>query len=254
MVMLGARWADRVRIAWILSYAHLRLGSGRAVLGWIPVGGDAERPVRLRTGVDVLARRSDAVPLYEQFALDAYGVSLPFGVASVLDLGANVGFATVALGARYPAARFVCVEPDGESRRLLASNVGRNNIDALVIGAAVAGVSGERYSVAAGAAPGSNTVVVSDDGVEGITVAALLDRAGIDVLDLMKIDIEGAEWGVFADAPAWAPRVRAVIGELHPVSAASSVRADGLLAPHGFKRVPLPDELRFRDVCCWIRR
>jgi FkbM family methyltransferase len=255
MVMLGARWADRLRIAWVLSYAHLRLGRGRAVLGWIPVGDDAERLVRLRTGAGVMARRRDAVPLYEQFALDVYGVELPFAVSRVLDLGANVGFATVALAARFPGARFACVEPDAESRRLLAANVERNGVEAIVIGAAVAGVAGRRYHVAAGVAPGSNTVVAAGDGsVDGLTVAELLDRAGLDQADLMKIDVEGGEWGVFENAGEWAGRVRAVIGELHPVSDASDARADALLAPHGFERVALPETLRFNDVCCWIRR
>jgi FkbM family methyltransferase len=253
MVLLGSGLRDRIRIIRILSYAHLRLGRGRVVLGWIPVGADVARPLALRSGVSVLARRRDAVPLYEQFALDVYGVALPFAVSRVLDLGANVGFAAVALASRYPGARFACVEPDEESRRLLALNVARNGLAADVVGAAVAGVAG-RLTVAAGAAPASNRVVAAGGGsVEGLTVAALLDRAGLDQVDLMKIDVEGAEWGVFSDAAGWAGRVRAVIGELHPVSEASSARADALLAPHGFRRVSLPDELRFADVCCWIR-
>jgi FkbM family methyltransferase len=253
MIGLGAGPRDRLRIAWILSYAHLRLGRGRSLLGWIPVGADPVRSVTLRSGLSLRARRRDAVPLYEQFALDVYGVGLPFGVTSVLDLGANVGFAAVALAVRYPAARFVCVEPDAESRRLLEENLSSNGLDAEVIAAAVTGSPG-RVAVEHGRAPGSDRVVPAPAGeIEGLTVAELLDRAGWETADLMKIDVEGAEWGVFSDAAAWAGRVRAVIGELHPVSEASAARADALLAPHGFRRVSLPDALRFRDVCCWIR-
>lgn len=253
MVLLGAGWRDRLRIAWILSFAHVRLGRGRHLLGWIPVGADEPRPVSLRSGVRLLARRRDAVPLYEQFALDVYGVGLPFPVRRVLDLGANVGFATVALALRHPAARFVCVEPEEESRSLLAANLSSNGISGSVIAAAVAGAHGE-FAVTHGRAPGSDSVVASaGGGVQGVTVPELLDGAGWEGADLMKIDVEGGEWGVFADAASWAPRVRAVIGELHPVSDASVARADRLLGPCGFVRVALPDSLRFRDVCLWVR-
>jgi FkbM family methyltransferase len=202
--------------------------------------------------VSVLARRRDAVPLFEQFSLDTYGVELPFEVRSVLDLGANVGFAAVALGRRHSEARFACVEPDGESRRLLEENLRRNGVNGRVIAAAVVGEPGS-YRVAPGRVPASNAVEMDAGGdVAGLTVADILRRAGFDGVDLMKIDVEGAEWGVFADAPSWAPRVRAVIGELHPVSSESAARADALLAPCGFRRVALPNELRFRDVCLWI--
>lgn len=253
-MLRGARGRDQWRIAWILSYAHLRLGRGRAVLGWIPAGSDEPRELRLRSGVRLLARRRDAVPLYEQFGLDAYGVALPFVVTTVVDLGANVGFATVALAAHHPGARFVCVEPEAESRALLASNLALNGVQAEVVGAAVSGSAGGRFAISHGRAPGSDSVVAATGGaVEGLTVASLLDRAGWGDVDLMKIDVEGAEWGVFSDAAAWAGRVRAIIGELHPVSNASAARADGLLAPHGFRRVALPVGIRFADVCLWIR-
>jgi FkbM family methyltransferase len=251
-VRIGARLEDRLRIAWILSYAHLRLGRGRRLLGWIPAGNDPPRELRLRTGLTVLARRRDAVPLYEQFGLDVYGVALPFGgVETILDLGANVGFATLALAASHPGARFVCVEPEPETRRLLRENVSRNGIDAQVIGAAVVGTPGS-YRVVPGRAPASSTVESAvSGGIDGITVASLLADVGIETVDLMKIDVEGAEWGVFDTAAEWAANVRALIGELHPPSEAA--RADALLAPHGFQRLALPDGLRFRDVCCWVR-
>jgi FkbM family methyltransferase len=245
----GSRVRDRLRIARILLYAHLRLGRARFLLGWIPVGDDAPRPLRLRTGVTVLARRRDAVPLHEQFALDCYGVELE--ARAVLDLGANVGFATVALAARHPGARFACVEPDPETVALLEQNVRLNGVDAVVIGAAVVGAPG-RYELAAGRAPASNRVQASDAGaVEGVTVAEVLARAGLESVDLMKVDIEGAEAGVFASAAEWAPRVGAVIAELHPPLGVSE--ADRLLTPHGFKRVALPQGLRFRDVTLWIK-
>jgi FkbM family methyltransferase len=252
LVARGERLRDRLRIARVLLYAHLRLGRGRRLFGWLPVGDDPPSEVRLSSGVSLVARRRDAVPLYEQFGLDSYGVTLHEPIGSILDLGANVGFAAVSLAARHPGAHLVCVEPDPESFALLERNLALNHIEAAVYRAAVVGEPG-RYAVASGAAPASNRVFRSAAGeIDGITVGEALGRAGLERVDLMKIDIEGAEAGVFADARDWAPRVRAIIAELHaPYGVAD---ADALLALHGFELVPLPDGARFCDVTLWVSR
>jgi FkbM family methyltransferase len=246
---MGEGLRDRLRILRMLGYAHTRLGRGRALLGWLPLGEDRPMELALRSGVTLWARRRDAVPLYEQFGLDAYGVGID--ARTVLDLGANVGFAAVALARHHPGARVICVEPDPESCVLLQRNVTRNGVDALVLRAAVAGAPG-RFDVVGGSAPASNRVVRAEQGgVEGITVSEVLSRAGIGAVDLMKVDIEGAEAEVFADAASWAPRVGAVIAELHEPFGVSE--ADRLLAPHGFVLRPLAQGARFRDVTLWTR-
>ena len=252
MVAAGVSLRDRLRIAGVLAYAHMRLGRGARAFGWLPSGDDPPRLIRLRSGVSVMARRRDAVPFYEQFGLEAYGVGVPVPVRTVVDLGANVGFAAVALAARYQGARIVCVEPDAESFALLERNLALNGVDAVALRAAVAGASGRRFSVSAGSAPASNRVVAAADGpVEGVTVAELLARAQVGEVDLRKVDIEGAEAEVFADAASWAPRVGAVIAELHePFGVAD---ADRLLGAFGFARVPLPSGVRFRDVVLWAK-
>lgn len=221
------------------------------MFGWLPVGSDPPRLIRLRSGVSVLARRCDAVPFYEQFGLAAYNVSLPFDVRAIADLGANVGFAAVVLAARYRGASFVCVEPDAESFALLERNLALNGVDAVALRAAVGGSPG-RLSIAPGDVPASNRVVADSRGdIEGVTVGDVLARAGLQAVDVMKLDIEGGEADVLADAASWAPRVRAVVAELHaPFGAAD---ADRMLSPHGFALVPLPGGVRFRDVTAWIR-
>jgi FkbM family methyltransferase len=247
-VAAGASSRDRARIAQILANAHLRLGRGRHALAWLPQRDDPPRPIRFRSGQSILARRADAIVLYEHFGLDVYGV--PLGarrVQSVLDLGANVGYATLALRRRYPDARFVCVEPDAETRGLLRSNLELNGVDAEILGVAVVGAPGQ-YAIHPSHFPAGNQVAARENGdVEGITLAALLDRAGLDHVDLMKIDIEGSERGVFEHAAEWCMRVRALVGELH--NGFEPSQADELLSPHGYVRVLLPPEQRFRHLC-----
>jgi FkbM family methyltransferase len=252
LVGAGAALRDRLRIARVLGHAHLRLGRARIALAWLPAGDDPPREIRLRGGPTVLARRADAVPLYEQFALSVYGVELPFDeVRTILDLGANVGYATLALAALYPGASFVCVEPEPRNRAVLLENLRRNGLDARVLDFAIVGSPGSYRLVQRRAPSGTRVERGTDGDVEGVTISALLDRAGIEHVDLMKVDIEGAEHEVFLGASEWAPRVRALVGELHPPLHSSD--ADRLLAPHGFARVKLPPGERFKDVVFYVR-
>jgi FkbM family methyltransferase len=252
-VRAGAGVRDRARIARILANAHLRLGRGRHWLAWLPQRDDPPRPIRFRSGQSILARRADAIVLYEHFGLDVYAVPLAArGVNTVLDLGANVGYATLALNRRYPGARFVCVEPDAETRRLLRSNLELNDVDAAILSVAVVGAPG-RYAINRSHFPAANRVAARRDGdIEGITLTALLDRAGLDEVDLMKIDIEGAEREVFEHAADWCMRVRALVAELH--DGLEPAQAEELLSPHGYARVALPPEQRFRGLCVFARR
>ena len=249
----GAAAGDRLRIAHAMLHSHLRLGRGRHLTGWLPGYPDPAREVALRSGMRVLLRRANAIPFFEHMGLDVYS-SLDLArspVRSILDLGANVGFATLALRLRYPDARFVCVEPAPETRRLLEHNVERNGVAAQVFGVAVVQTPG-RFAIVPSHFPAANTIHPAADGeIEGITLSALLDRAGIPVVDLMKIDIEGGERGVFADAAAWAGRVRAIVGELH--DGFTVPQAAELLAPYGYRAVGLPTGERTRGLAAFVR-
>ncbi|MFL5831938.1 MAG: FkbM family methyltransferase [Solirubrobacteraceae bacterium] len=258
LIAAGRHGRDRLRVARILLHAHARLGRGSAVLGWLGGGEDPPRRVEMRCGLRMLVRRADAVPLYEQFGLDVYGLRLPGPPPStIVDVGANVGYAAIRFARRYPAARLVCVEPEPTSRELLRANLELNGIAASVFDVAVVGEAGAYRIVAAPVPSGvavahaeHSTADDEDDGVTGVTLGALLDRAGVDQADLVKLDIEGSEWSVFADAPQWAARVGALVCELHGGGVAE---ADRLLGPHGFTRLERPAGLRFRDVVCYVR-
>jgi hypothetical protein len=73
----------------------------------------------------------------------------------------------------------------------------------------------------------------SADAIDAFDVATLLDRYGIESLDLLKIDIEGAEREVFSAADlAWLRRVGCIQIELEPASRESFFRA---VAGNGFE-------------------
>lgn len=250
---MGASLADRVKISAMLAHAHLRCGGARPLFSWLPAMADPPRPVTLRSGRSVVGRRADGIIFYEHFGMDVYGAGLPLGaVNTIVDLGAHVGFSTLALSARYPRAKFVCVEPFAASRRLLVENLARNQIDAQVLDVAVVGTPGRFDMRAVDHYPAANQIICTEGGeIEGITLPEVLDRGGIEAADLVKIDIEGAERGVFEHAADWAPRVRALIGELHEGLTPAWVASR--LEPHGYREVRLPDGERFKSLACFAR-
>jgi FkbM family methyltransferase len=52
--------------------------------------------------------------------------------------------------------------------------------------------------------------------VDAVTMDDLISEAGAEVIDILKIDIEGAEIEVFGNGSLeWLPRVRNIVIELH---------------------------------------
>lgn len=163
--------------------------------------------------------------------------SVPAGEpATVVDLGANIGVASAWFRMRYPMARIVAVEPDPDTFTKLERNLGDDSAVTLV-NAAVAARSGEvalfrpaGYSIASSlrGAPSAGEAT----NVRAYTLDELLADHGLDRVDLLKLDVEGAE----LDAVRGLSRldaVRTIVGEVHPPLLADGVDAffDAL---HGF--------------------
>jgi len=178
----------------LLAY-HLRMVSGLADT-------DRLRLVPLRYGnvrLDVLARQAlgDLFLLREIFVHQIYRYPYErYGpVRRVLDLGSNIGMSPLYFSLRYPDAEVVCVEPVAENVTMLRRQAARNRDLRWRI---------EPVAVAGRAGPAT------------LTVGDLLDRAGWDRVDVLKMDIEGAEESVLLDAtPDWLHRVGALALDIH---------------------------------------
>jgi FkbM family methyltransferase len=140
----------------------------------------------------------------------------------ILDLGANVGYASALFASQYPGARILAVEPDPGNFRLCRENL-RPYGDRVrtLLGAVWArrsrlalarGQSGDGRDWAVQVQETSNE---HDARVEAWDVPALLELAGEPFVDLAKIDIEGSEAEIFAANTDWLSRVRNICIELH---------------------------------------
>lgn len=159
-------------------------------------------------------------------------------VQRVLDLGANVGMAAIVLQCQFPEASFLLVEPDPRNLLRLGKAVELNNMSASIVPAAVDWLPGT-MTLRMGDNPTCSALQTSmmhdyRDGIEVacLTVAELLDRVGWDTVDLVKIDVEGAEEAILTRNNTWLERARAVVLEIHPTCSPAVIAAS--LAEYGF--------------------
>jgi FkbM family methyltransferase len=238
-ILRGATLRDRVRILRILGHLHLRTGRARSITRHLPRRSSAAFDLQLRDGPNLRLRSDDVIVVFiygpPEYDID---FSLLGRVRSMLDLGANIGLASIDFSERLGIEQIFCVEASADNFRLLEENLSRNLPQARAIQAAAVGRPGA-YHVEEGAEPGQIRVLPGEGSVEALSVPEILDRAGMDYVDLLKIDIEGGEIEIFERAEEWGDRVGAVLGEVHPPLTAE--QAYEQLAEVGLRRLPVPE-------------
>ena len=136
----------------------------------------------------------------------------------ILDCGANVGLASLFFKRRYPSARITAFEADPAIAALLAHNLRANGAaDVEVVAAAVWTGAGEISFQTDGADAGA---VASLGGARGgaavrVPTIRLADRLAGERIDLLKLDIEGAESVVLPDCAGVLENVNAILLEVH---------------------------------------
>jgi len=156
---------------------------------------------------------------------------LPRVARTIVDLGANVGFSARFLGERYPDARVIAFEPDPESFELAQRNLaGRAHVSLRNVGVAGEPGSLELHRFAAGSWSTSTFMsrheVMETFAAEAVTLDSIIEEVGD--IDLLKIDIEGAEYEVL-EACRQLDRVRCIVGEVHTIPGGRPERLFALL-------------------------
>ena len=151
-----------------------------------------------------------------------YWLPPQFEPRSILDLGANIGVASIDFALRYPHASIIAVEPVAANFQLLEKNISSfPNIRAINVAVG----KNEEHAALRGAGQSFQMQPVSAkskaSGREEVTVRdlnRLLEELGTTQIDLVKIDVEGAEYDVLTSLnPDLLRRVKWIVGELHSV-------------------------------------
>lgn len=168
----------------------------------------AAHPLTLRLGTSDLAVYKNVL-LGKDYAIDAGNPEVIF------DIGANIGMASIYYANRYPWARIFAVEPEPSNYDMLVRNVaGYENI--IPLQAALWSVDGEidvdssfdKWACRVGQRGVSGTPV------RALTLPSLMKLFNVGYVDLLKIDIEGAEVEVF-DSCDWLDEVGTILVEPH---------------------------------------
>jgi FkbM family methyltransferase len=121
---------------------------------------------------------------------------------TILDCGSNIGMSILFFKALYPKATIVGFEPGSATFAALEKNVQANRLQDVTLHRAAVGGEDKPVSFFETSAAGSLTASVEPErGTEGQTVvdqvrlSRFIDRR----IDLLKLDVEGAEFAVLSD-------------------------------------------------------
>lgn len=168
---------------------------------------------------DVIA---DLATLVQTFRLDHYVLPAPVEAAlngtgrpvRALDLGANIGMFGAWFLSRHPDGEVVAYEADPSNASIHALTVAANAPKVRwELVAAAAGARDATVRFLAGHATNSRLADASDTEATDVPQHDVLARAG--EVDLIKVDIEGAEWELLADPRFAGLPARAVALEYH---------------------------------------
>jgi FkbM family methyltransferase len=131
-------------------------------------------------------------------------------VRTVLDIGANIGLFAIAARHHFPVSTIHCYEPNPVLEKHLARHC--SAIDARYHREAV-GFKAAMVSLQLGhGSLHSVTEQRSDSTISQIAFADAVNKMG--VVDVLKLDCEGAEWDIFSDPSPWT-KVRNLCMEYH---------------------------------------
>jgi FkbM family methyltransferase len=152
------------------------------------------------------------------FAKGEYDFTVSFTPEVIVDAGAFTGISSRYFHERYPGALVIAVEPERSNFDLLERNTNSFEKIQCVRG----GIYGEETRLVIkdpDAEKYAFRVESSQDdagSVAGYTIASLMKLFDITCIDILKLDIEGAEYSVFShETDSWLPLVRALVVELH---------------------------------------
>jgi FkbM family methyltransferase len=173
-------------------------------------------PIALRS------RSSDFTIFGEVFTGQHFSLRLTSPAPVIIDAGANIGLASIYFANRYPQATILALEPEQGNFIQLCKNTTAypqvqpiqcalwNEATELILSGGVGHEAGYRTWVSP--PPAS---IATHRMVKTVTIPQLMEQRHLETIDLLKIDIEGAEKEIFAACGEWIDRVGVIIIELH---------------------------------------
>jgi FkbM family methyltransferase len=229
-------------------------------LGW-QAGRDEGRCIQFG-GLRVCYRfnRGDLQSLHEVLVLEVYKAELGFSPVTVLDLGANIGLTSLWLHRQHGSAagqafHLIAVEAAPENAAITRWNLENNGVPGEVLGAAAGLVSGQAWFETRSESNLGRLVDHAANGAVPVPVVGireLLRKFPNQRVDLVKMDIEGAEQDLLGHDTGWLESVRALMVEWHDDRADSRPLIEKVVKA-GFEHRPL-NEARQDNLSLFVKR
>lgn len=181
--------------------------------------------------------QSDIYILRENFVSNIYNFNfekyLKNEVTSIVDLGANIGLSTLYFQYKFPKAQITCVEPVQDNLNVLDLNCKQNQFNWKIIKGAIQSTDGvvtlypnewwssstvtENVANYREKKEGrlENILKLPTEDVSAYSLDSIMKEANIKKIDILKMDIEGAEENVILESGEWINNVNILIIEIH---------------------------------------
>ncbi|MEK6780193.1 MAG: FkbM family methyltransferase [Bacteroidota bacterium] len=152
---------------------------------------------------------SDLITLYEVWGKQEYKIAIEMLSEQniqqplILDVGANVGYSTLYFKNYFPTSDVICIEPDRLNLNQISKNISANNFENIILLEGALWPKRSKMALKSDYREGTSAsfyVVESEAGnVEGYGIKDVLSIKNWNHIDLLKMDIEGAEKYLFED-------------------------------------------------------
>tara|TARA_B110000902_G_scaffold163365_1_gene186875 strand:+ start:2117 stop:2857 length:741 start_codon:yes stop_codon:yes gene_type:complete len=205
------KYIDKHGVKGLVAYIKMKIGMTRAIK--MP---NILHPIALRP-------RTSDLPTFDQVFLGLeYNINFTFKIERIIDAGGNIGLAAIYFANKYPNAKITSVEPEKDNFKMCVKNT-KNYNNVTPVQKALSNSNGEElYIKDSGLGSWAFTTVSKREGIPEsnkvltINIEEILNQNNWDIVDIVKIDIEGAEKELFdSNFERWIPRTKCIIIELH---------------------------------------
>jgi len=138
---------------------------------------------------------------------------------TIVDLGANIGLATLYFHHQCPNVIIYSVEPEKSNFEILLKNLksGTSNQNIIPLCAAIDSEDGEASIQCNGLLYNASIIKLNKNMpvVKTISMKTFFEKFNIESIDILKVDIEGTEKRLFEGDTDWLEKVRYLLIEFH---------------------------------------
>jgi len=170
----------------------------------------------------ILRNNTSDFSVFHQIFLDEeYLIDLNFEPLTIIDCGANVGYAAIYFKNRFPNAKIISIEPDISNFESLKINTKLYN-DIFILQGAIWNKNTDLVIKDIGLGNWGfmieEFINEHENSITAYTIQNIMLLYEIDKIDILKIDIEGSEKELFeSNFEFWLGKVKVIIIEFHDV-------------------------------------